>query len=115
MRMNELTRVGYRVVANKDGQLLSLYGKHLVNDKIGTIVRPGGQGLYLGTVKEFALNYYSGMSNYPDALLTYSYSIDDLLAGDPEMGLSKPPHDGGEIIVRQAKLVNVEYLPEDNE
>ena len=113
MRIDELTRLGYRVVAHQDGQLVSLYGSHKVSDKVGTIVRPGGKGLYLGTLKEFALNYYSGMSDYPDALLTYSYSINDLLEGDPDTGITHPPHDGGEIVVRQAKLVSVEYLPQD--
>jgi len=111
MRIDELTRLGYRIVANKDGQLVSLYGSHKVSSKVGTIVRPGGKGLYLGTVKDFALNYYSGMSDYPDALLTYSYKIRDLVEGDPDSGITEPPHDGGEIVVREAKLVNIEFLP----
>lgn len=114
MRIDELQRVGYRIVSNQNGTLRTFAKGDIVSDKIGSVVQPKGEGLYLGTIKDFVFNYYSGMSAYPDVLLTYRYDISDLLRGDPEEGISKPPHDGGEITVRKATLVDIEYLPEDN-
>ena len=114
MRIDELQRVGYRIVANQNGTLRTFAKGDIVSDKIGSVVQPAGEGLYLGTIKDFVFNYYIGMSAYPDVLLTYKYDIKDLLRGDPEEGISKPPHDGGEITVRKATLVDVEYLPEES-
>ena len=115
MRIDDFKRLGYRIVANQNGTLRTFMKGDIVNDEIGSVAQPGGAGLYLGTIKDFVFNYYSGMSAYPDVLLTYSYDINDLLSGDPESGISKPPHDGGEITVRKATLVNMEHLPYDEE
>lgn len=114
MRIDELKRLGYRIVSNQNGTLRTFLSGDIVSGEIGSVVQPGGEGLYLGTIKDFVFNYYSGMSAYPDVLLTYRYNIKDLLKGDPESGISKPPHDGGEIIVRKATLVDIEYLPEED-
>lgn len=97
------TKIGYRIVSNQDGTLVSIAGNDPVNSTVGSTVTIGGAGLYLGTSKKFVMDYYSGLTDYEDVLLTYEYSPDDLLSGNPD-------DTDGEITVRKAKLIDMEEV-----
>jgi hypothetical protein len=96
--------VGWKVVGYDDGKLISLYDGRRYPGKIGAIHSPSG-GLYLGHPKQFVIDYYTGSSEYQDALLTYQYSEMDLIPGS-----GSPQDSEGEVIVRKARLVKVEVL-----
>jgi hypothetical protein len=97
------TGIGYRIVSNQDGTLVSLAGSDKVDPTIGSTTSVGGAGLYLGTSKDFVMNYYSGLTDYDDVLLTYKYDMDDVLSGNPD-------DSDGEITVRRATLVDIEEV-----
>lgn len=102
MKLNEIARpsyMGYRVVEKRDGKYYSLYSKEEIPLKIGQeTVDP--KGFYLGTTREFATDYYTGLTDYDDAILTYEYRPEDVIKGDPTSPNS-------EIIVRRAKLLEI--------
>ncbi len=94
------------MVAQTTKGLMTLYGKDRVIDKIGHIEEPGGEGLYLGNTPSFAMDYYGGLTDYPDVLLTYEFTDEDLIRGDPDAASS-------ELVVKRAKLVGRKRLTED--
>ena len=106
------TYIGYKVVAYNGKRAVSIYNmdKEISLNIGGYEIDP--KGLYLGTSRKFCINYYTGLSDdyeegiggYQDMLLTYEYSIDDLLEGFPD-------DSDGEVKVKKAKLVNKEILP----
>lgn len=88
---------GYKVVSKRNNKFWSLMdSSQEIPSRIGSIVR-SGRGFYLGTTEVFVRDYYQGMTDYPDALLVYSYSESDLIRGNPD--------EEGEVVVRKAKLV----------
>lgn len=98
-----LTRVGYKVVG-WNGQ----YAFSLFNTKIQIPIIIGSEiidskGLFLGTSRQFCIEYYSGLSNYEDLLLTYEYNMTDIIQGNPN-------DKDGEVVVSKAILKNVEKL-----
>ena len=99
---------GYRVVAKSPKGLVTLYGQDPVVSKIGHIDQPGGQGLFLGNTPEFATDYYGGLTEYPDVLLTYEFDEADLIRGEPDAVSS-------ELVVRKAKLVDMKQVSESLE
>lgn len=103
MKLSDFQGTGYRVVSLQDGQLVSLAGNDLVDSTIGKVTTASGAGLYLGTSKGFVMDFYTGLTDFDDVLLTYKYDRDDVLSGDPH---SKD----GEITVRKAVLVDTEEL-----
>lgn len=112
MLTEEKTYTGYKIVAFDGERAFSLYqmDKEISLDIGGYEIDP--KGLYLGTSRKFCINYYTGLSDdyedgmgkYRDMLLTYEYSIKDLLDGEPY-------HPDGEVRVKKAKLVDKEVLP----
>lgn len=95
-------RIGYKVVGKKDDKLFSLQNPNLIyNAKVGEAEVNEG-GFFLGTTKEFVIDYYSGLTDERDALLTYTYSSDDLISGNPD--------EEGEVKVGKATLVGIEVL-----
>jgi len=82
--------------------MYTLAGDVPVNSKIGTTSEPQGKGLYLGTSKKFVIDFYTGLSDYKDVLLTYRYDIKHIMNGDPD--------EDGEITVTKATLVDKEVL-----
>lgn len=91
----------------KTGQGYSAFDPSFRHDlKIGTVWLGTAKGLYLANKKSFCLDFYSGMSDDPDVLLTFEVDPKDVL--NPE-GLT-PPHLGDEVLVRKAKLVKVEHV-----
>lgn len=97
--------LGYKVVGQSaDARLFSLYDGSTINAEPGTIESRRG-GLYLGTSEEFVTDYYTGMTDEREALLTYRYSSADLISGDPDSE--------GEVKVAKAELVSVQEIEED--
>ncbi len=100
--------LGYRVVGFRPEERIaySLYNPNITYAlEIGSVEKsPTPQGLYLGTSKNFALDYYSGLTDDPELLLTYSFDMEDVLDGDPN---SPTP---GEIRVQQMILVSIEPI-----
>jgi hypothetical protein len=94
-------RIGYRIVSHSpsDGYL-TVATHQPINPQIGMIETAAGAGLYLGTSKTFCLDYYTGLTDDDDVLLTYSYLLNDLLSGDPDAT-------AGEVTVRKAKLIAI--------
>lgn len=95
---------GYKMVAWDGQRAYSLYDKNQnIDINTGTVTEMGGQGLYLGTSKDFCMNYYSGLTDDQDMLLTYSYGADDIIDGSPN-------HPNSEIRVNKARLERYELV-----
>ena len=94
---------GYKVVAFNGEHAYSLYQKdQIVDINIGNeIYDPNG--IYLGTSKKFCLDYYTGLTDDQDILLTYSFGEKDLIKGEPNSPNS-------EILVSRAKLIGAEKV-----
>ena len=95
-------RQGYKIVAHEDGKLYSLQNPDLqYNVKMGTVEAPTN-GMFLGTTKDFVIDYYSEMTDKEDALLVYEYDPEDVISGQPD--------EEGEVKVTKAKLVSMEVI-----
>ena len=95
-------RQGYKIVAHEDGKLYSLQNPDLqYNVKMGTVESPTN-GMFLGTTKNFVIDYYSEMTDKEDALLVYEYDPEDVISGQPD--------EEGEVKVTKAKLVSMEVI-----
>ncbi len=96
------TRQGYKIVAYEDGKLYSLQNPDLeYRAKVGTVESPSG-GMFLGTTKDFVVDYYGEMTDKQDALLIYQYSVEDVISGQPD--------EEGEVKVTTAKLISMEVI-----
>ena len=95
--------IGYKIVGWDGKRAFSLYQTNKTVDlTIGSI----DKNIYLGTTRQFVLDYYSGGTDYQDLLLTYQFKPEDVIKGNPD---DKGPG-GGEIIVQQANLIKVETV-----
>ena len=109
IRIASETKLGYKAVGYKDGQAYSLYGGHgmPVDLTIGSYIEGGGsKGYFLGSSKQYVLDYYSGLTDDDELLLTYEYSKDDVLNDSWDQNVVTD----GEVRVRKAKLVNIEKI-----
>ena len=102
---------GYKAVGvTPEGQGYSLYGGKscYIDLTIGGWMKdcPTSKGFYLGSSKEYVLTYYSGLTDDDELLLTYEFSKDDLLEGDPDSICSM----GSELRVSQAQLIDKEEI-----
>lgn len=102
--------VGYKVVLRKGRKLFSLYD-HSPIPRGGTHISPGG--LYLGTTREFCLDFYAsepgdfGAEGFDgEALMAYTYRPEDVIRGDPA-------HPYDELLVREARVLHVTDLPSE--
>ena len=102
--------LGYKIVGLKKDtrQAYSIYSKEPINISIGSVTGFNGEGLFLGTSKDFCLDYYScgTLDEDDELLLTYEYNQQDIIQGDPNSM-------NGEIQVKKGVLVNIE--PVDKE
>jgi len=97
--------LGYKVMAYKDGKLVSLMDDGVtMTPKIGEVHKMGGKGIYLGTTKDFVEDYYTGLTDLDEVILTYKYSLSDVTSGDPHA------KSGGEITVSKGQLVDIEHV-----
>ena len=95
---------GFKMVAWDGQRAYSLYQQSQTIDlTVGSEIQMGGQGLYLGTSREFCESYYSGLTDDQDMLLTYTYSSEDILSGDPN-------HPNSDIQVSKARLQSYELV-----
>lgn len=91
--------IGYKIVSWDGNEAFSLYDK---NKKINLNIDSIDSNIYLGTSKQFCIDYYSGLTDDKDMLLTYSYDKNDIISGSE--------NSTGEILVRKAQLKNIEWL-----
>lgn len=97
---------GYKIVGIDGERLFSIYSKDTINQTIGSTMIYRGAGLFLGTSEQFCLDYYSGGHDGPDAMLTYSFDLGDIIRGDPTCN-------NGEIQVRRATLVKIARVEQE--
>ena len=97
---------GFKVVGYdaEKKRAFSLYNTRLTykNVKKGKVEKTD-KGLYLGTTRDFSVDYYSGQTDYDDLLLTCEYYSDDIIKGDPTSR-------SGEVVVKQYKIIKIEFL-----
>ena len=62
------------------------------------------KGMYLGSSKQYVLDYYSAMTDGEELLLTYEFNTEDALS-IPDTSMCD-----GEIRVKKAKLIDIEYI-----
>lgn len=91
------------MAAYVNNQAVSLYDKNIVYPLSPGSVESDSTGIYLGSSREFCIDYYSGLTEYPDVLLSYEFNEEDLLRGDPN-------HPMDELLVSQTKLVGHELV-----
>ena len=65
------------------------------------------KGMYLGSSKQFVLDYYSGAVDGEELLLTYQFNVEDALS-IPDTSACD-----GEIQVKKAQLINIEHMNKD--
>jgi len=94
--------VGYRIVAWDGRQAYSLYDKQPVNFEVGETIQ-SKTGIYLGSTPEFAIDFYSNLTDMQDRLLTVKFDMKDLIHGDPSQPMT-------ELIVRRGTIVASELL-----
>ena len=100
------SHLGYKVAILRNGKLYSVYEPtfEISEAKIWELINVNR--FYLGTSKKFALDYYSGLTDEKEVLLTYWYMNRDIVSGGP------PNHSLAEIIVSRARLVDIELIGE---
>jgi hypothetical protein len=85
-------------------ELVSLANNHFkIPAKINHTIEFPGKGLYLGLDKKFVLDYYSGSSDEPEALVTVKFNLSDVVTGNIEDKESV-------VSVSKAVIVNIEEL-----
>tara|TARA_A200000159_G_C7337911_1_gene345851 strand:+ start:3299 stop:5110 length:1812 start_codon:yes stop_codon:yes gene_type:complete len=94
---------GYKMVAHKDGKYYSLARPEIEYSLALNEEKEFKSGFYLGTDKQFVLDYYSELTDddHEDALLTYLYRAEDVISGDPKST-------SGEVTVSKAVLIGID-------
>lgn len=89
---------GYKIVG-WDGQRAF----SLMNTSITYAIEPGTvhANLYLGTSPEFVKNYYTGLTDFADMLLEYSFDPADIVQGGGK---------DSEVFVKKATLIRSEII-----
>jgi len=99
--------IGYKIVGvdKKTNRIYSIYDKTIIDAQIGRTYTYNNSGLFLGTSKQFCMDYYSCGTPDEDGelLLTYQYEGRDIIRGEPT-------HSNGEVQVKQAKLTNIDII-----
>lgn len=97
--------IGYKIMRFENEILVSGANSRLsFPSKIGTIVKMGGNGIYMSPNKDYVIDYYSGLSEN-EKLIGFEYNTDDIITGNLE---DKEP----EISVNQAKIISIEDINE---
>lgn len=103
-----LNRTGYKMVGWNGRHAFSLYDLNVQIPLTIGAETLDPKGLYLGTSRQFCIDYYSGLSDFEDLLLTYEYNVNDVLAGSPD-------HTNSEIKVSKAILKKVERFSHEKD
>jgi len=106
---------GYKAVGYnpQTGQGYSLYGGTgmPIDINIGSWMdNQTPAGFFLGSSKEYVLDYYSGLTDDPELMLTYEYDSDETV----DRSVADHSVTPGEIRVRRAQLVAVEQIEKDD-
>jgi len=98
--------IGYKVMRFENEVLVSGANSRLsFPSKIGTIIKMGGNGIYISPNKNYVIDYYSGLAEN-EKLIGFEYNIDDIITGNLE---DKEP----EISVKQAKIISIEDIDDE--
>jgi hypothetical protein len=99
--------LGYKSAIIRSKYLYSIYDRKfkISQAKVGSVVLL--DKFYLGTSKQFVLDYYSDITDEDEVLLTYEYDESDIVSGGP------PNHPLSEIIVKRAKLIKIDPMIKD--
>lgn len=101
---NSTQAIGYKVMRISQGQLVSGANKVLnYKARVGEVIQMPGNGIYLSTVKDYVLDYYSGLAD-DEVLLTLSFDKRDITTGDitdkePELSVKK-------VVIRNIEVIN---------
>ncbi|MDB2481674.1 hypothetical protein N9W84_00740 [bacterium] len=98
-------RLGYKIVAFDGENFLSLQNPDKKYDiELGDLLSDKG-GVFLGTTKDFVVDYYAELTDFKDCLITCKYSLENLIKGVPE--------EEGEVLVRSCEVIGIEFINED--
>lgn len=99
--------IGYKVMRTKGNKAISGMNSRLsLPLKKGAVAKFPEQGIFVTPHKQYALDYYSGLS--PDeVLLTFEFDPSAIISGDPT---DREP----ELGVGKATLINWEFLEEED-
>lgn len=101
----EETIIGYKVMKLDNGEIISgANSQYAFNLEIGSTIAMQGNGIYIGTDKEYVMTYYSGLADI-ESLLTLEFKKSDIVTGsldDREV----------EISVKQAKIIDTQMIIE---
>ena len=98
--------IGYKIMRFENEALVSGANSRLsFPSKIGTIVKMGGNGIYMSPNKSYVIGYYSGLAEN-EKLIGFEYNIDDIITGNLD---DKEP----EISVNQAKIISIEDIDDE--
>ncbi len=101
--MNGHKHTGFKIVARENGVLKSLQNPDITYSlEVGTVETNFNGGFYLGTSRDFVVDYYAGLTDLEDVLITYEYDEENRLYGNP--------NEEGEVIVHTAKILSIEAL-----
>jgi hypothetical protein len=101
--------VGYRVVnIDDDGNLVSQADSRVkLPARVGVMHEIPGGGMYVSNSKDYVKDYYWHGNEDPEdpiqALMTYSFSLEDILEGNPH---DREP----ELSIRRGKVLNIQRL-----
>lgn len=95
--------LGYKIMRYENGRAIAgADSRQSFEPKIGATVTMRGNGIYMGTDKQYVLSYYSGLAD-EEILLTFEFDPNAITLGnltDREV----------EIAVPSAKIVDVEMI-----
>ena len=90
-------RLGYKMMELRGKRLHSLAHSPVTYPaKVGARISMGGAGIFLGTSKQFVLDYYSGLTDGAEVLVTFSV--------DPKHIVKDA---GDEITASEAKIASI--------
>ncbi len=93
-------RIGFKIVGFANDKAYSLANRNIQYSlAIGSTVGD----TFLGTTETFVKDYYSGITDGAELLLTYSYDVADIISGGDSAN-------GGEVRVSKARLESVRPL-----
>ena len=95
---------GYRIVdCDQAFNVKTIQTNSDVDLKIGSTIGGSNDRIFLGTSEQFVSDYYSGLTENDDVLLTYVYDDADIIQGDPSSKDS-------EIVVRKARFLEASFF-----
>lgn len=85
---------GYKVMAYNEGNIISgADNRQKFNLSVGSEISMTGNGIYLGTNKDYVMNYYAGLAD-EEVLLEVTFKKSDIITGsltdrEPEISVKK--------------------------